>query len=76
MELDVEVKQPKFYKQIKEALNKGFLSHSYLIESSNINSDKITEYVRFFVKSIYEFSYDENGSITKDKIFHFKILSF
>ena len=70
MELDVEVKQPKFYKQIKEALNKGFLSHSYLIESSNINSDKITEYVRFFVKSIYEFSYDENGSITKNKILH------
>ena len=42
MALDVEVKQPKFYKQIKEALNKGFLSHAYLIESSNINNDKLT----------------------------------
>lgn len=70
MALDVEVKQPKFYKQIKEALNKGFLSHAYLIESSNINNDKLTEYIRFFVKSIYEFSYNENISIPKEKICH------
>lgn len=70
MALDVEIKQPKFYQQIIGALSKGFLSHSYLIESTNISKDHITEYVRFFVKSIYEFSYNKDISIAKEKIFH------
>ena len=56
MELDVEVRQPKFCKQINEALDKGFLSHSYLIETSNIDSEWVDKYIRYFVKSIYNIS--------------------
>ena len=52
MELDVIEKQPKFYKQIKEALNKGFLSHSYLIESVNLRDEQVNKYIHFFVKTI------------------------
>ena len=70
MELDVIEKQPKFYKQIKEALNKGFLSHSYLIESVNLRDEQVNKYIRFFVKTIYDNYYDDNISISKEKIFH------
>ena len=70
MELDVIEKQPKFYKQIKEALNKGFLSHSYLIESVNLRDEQVNKYIRFFVKTIYDNFYDDNISISKEKIFH------
>lgn len=70
MELDVEVRQPKFCKQINEALDKGFLSHSYLIETSNIDSECVNKYIRYFVKSIYNAFYKENCSISKEKIFH------
>lgn len=70
MELDVEVRQPKFYKQVKEALSKGFLSHSYLIETSDINRELIDVYIRFFAKSIYGSFYNEDISISKEKIFH------
>ena len=70
MELDVIEKQPKFYKQIKEALNKGFLSHSYLIESVNLRDEQVNKYIHFFVKTIYDNYYDDNISISKEKIFH------
>ena len=70
MELDVIEKQPRFYKQIKEALNKGFLSHSYLIESVNLRDGQVNKYIRFFVKTIYDNFYDDNISISKEKIFH------
>ena len=70
MELDVIEKQPRFYKQIKEALNKGFLSHSYLIESVNLRDEQVNKYIRFFVKTIYDNFYDDNISISKEKIFH------
>ena len=61
MELDVIEKQPKFYKQIKEALNKGFLSHSYLIESVNLRDEQVNKYIHFFVKTIYDNYYDDNN---------------
>lgn len=70
MELDVIEKQPRFYKQIKEALNKGFLSHSYLIESVNLRDEQVNKYIRFFVKTIYDNFYSDNISISKEKIFH------
>ena len=70
MELDVIEKQPRFYKQIKEALNKGFLSHSYLIESVNLRDEQVNKYIRFFVKTIYDNFYDDNISISKEKMFH------
>lgn len=70
MELDVIEKQPRFYKQIKEALNKGFLSHSYLIESVNLRDEQVNKYIRFFVKTIYDNFYSDNISISKEKMFH------
>lgn len=70
MELDVIEKQPRFYKQIKEALNKGFLSHSYLIESVNLRDEQVNKYIRFFVKTIYDNFYSYNISISKEKMFH------
>ena len=35
MDLEVESLQPKFYNEINKALDKGFLSHAYLIETNN-----------------------------------------
>lgn len=71
MNLDVESLQPKFYNQITKALNKGFLSHAYLVETNNNSIDVVKKYILFLVKKIYEDSY-KNSDVTVplDKLFH------
>ena len=71
MDLEVESLQPRFYKQITKALDKGFLSHAYLIETNNNSVDVVKKYVLFLVEKIYEDSYKNNSvTIDKDKLFH------
>ena len=71
MNLDVESLQPKFYNQITKALNKGFLSHAYLVETNNNSIDVVKKYILFLVKKIYEDSYrNSNVTIPLDKLFH------
>ena len=71
MDLEVETKQPKFYNYITKALNKGFLSHAYLIESNNNCLEIIKKYINFFVKKIYQ-EYYKNAdiSISLDKLLY------
>ena len=47
MDLEVESLQPMFYNQIMKALDKGFLSHAYLIETNNTRS-RVKEIYSFF----------------------------
>lgn len=71
MNLDVESLQPKFYNQITKALNKGFLSHAYLVETNNNSIDVVKKYILFLVQKIYEDSYrNSNVTIPLDKLFH------
>ena len=71
MNLDVESLQPKFYNQITKALNKGFLSHAYLVETNNNSIDVVKKYILFLVKKIYEDSYKNSDvTIPLDKLFH------
>lgn len=71
MDLEVESLQPMFYNQIMKALDKGFLSHAYLIETNNNSVDVVKKYVLFLVEKIYEDSYKNNSvTIDKDKLFH------
>ena len=71
MDLEVESLQPRFYKQITKALDKGFLSHAYLIETNNNSVDVVKKYVLFLVEKIYEDSYKNNSvTLDKDKLFH------
>lgn len=71
MNLDVESLQPKFYNQITKALNKGFLSHAYLVETNNNSIDVVKKYILFLVQKIYEDSYKNSDvTISLDKLFH------
>lgn len=71
MNLDVESLQPKFYNQITKALNKGFLSHAYLVETNNNSIDVVKKYILFLVQKIYEDSYKNSDvTIPLDKLFH------
>lgn len=71
MNLDVESLQPKFYNQIIKALNKGFLSHAYLVETNNNSIDVVKKYILFLVQKIYEDSYKNSDvTIPLDKLFH------
>ena len=71
MKLDLESLQPKFYSLINKALDKGFLSHAYLIETNNNSSDIVTKYILFLVKKIYDYSYKNHDvTISKEKLFH------
>ena len=57
MDLEVESLQPKFYNEINKALDKGFLSHAYLIETNNNSLEVVKKYILFLVEKIYEDSY-------------------
>ena len=71
MDLEVESLQPMFYNQIMKALDKGFLSHAYLIETNNNSLDIVKKYILFLVEKIYEDSYKNHDvTISKDKLFH------
>ena len=71
MDLEVESLQPMFYNQIMKALDKGFLSHAYLIETHNHSFDIVKQYILFLVERIYEASYKNHDvTISKDKLFH------
>lgn len=70
MYLEVESRQPKFYSYITKALDKGFLSHAYLVEGNNNALDLIKSYVNFFVTKVYEKSYDDSMSISLDKLIY------
>ena len=71
MDLEVESLQPKFYNEINKALDKGFLSHAYLIETNNNSLEVVKKYVLFLVEKIYEDSYKNHDvTISKDKLFH------
>ena len=71
MDLEVESKQSVFYKQITEALDKGFLSHAYLIETNNNDIEIVKKYVLFLVKKIYEDSYRKKTlTLEYDKLIH------
>ena len=71
MDLEVESLQPRFYKQITKALDKGFLSHAYLIETNNNSVDVVKKYVLFLVEKIYEDSYKNNSvTIGNDILLH------
>ena len=71
MDLEVESLQPKFYNEINKALDKGFLSHAYLIETNNNSLEVVKKYILFLVEKIYEDSYKNHDvTISKDKLFH------
>lgn len=71
MDLEVKSLQPMFYNQIMKALDKGFLSHAYLIETNNNSLDIVKKYILFLVERIYEDSYKNHDvTISKDKLFH------
>ncbi len=71
MKLEVKIRQPKFYDHIMKVLDEDFLSHAYLIETNNNKMDIVSDYIHFFVKKIYEYSYKkDNVTIDKDKLFH------
>ena len=71
MDLEVESLQPKFYNDINKALDRGFLSHAYLIETNNNSLELVKKYISFLVKKIYEDSYKNyDVAISKDKLFH------
>ncbi len=71
MNIEVEMLQPRFCNYVTQALFKGFLSHAYLIETANNSEEVIKEAVLFFVKKIYEKSYENSEVlISKEKLFH------
>lgn len=71
MNIEVEMLQPRFCNYVTQALSKGFLSHAYLIETANNSEEVIKEAVLFFVKKIYEKSYENSEVlISKEKLFH------
>ena len=71
MDLEVKSLQPKFYSEINKALDKGFLSHAYLIETNNNSVEVVEKNILFLVEKIYEDSYKNHEvTISKDRLLY------
>ena len=70
MDLAVESKQPNFYKQVMNIFLHERLSHAYLIETNNNDVNVVKDYILFLVNKIYDYTYDEGVTLSKEKLAH------